>query len=101
MLYEDKINICTGPSNAENSAAQVDVVVPKETLSTAQLKKKEIRTRSSKRKNLGGKESTRGGEKGQSKNLLQVQVPKVCQKFELVIYNMPFGILVSCISVFF
>jgi hypothetical protein len=63
MLYEDKINICTGPSNAENSAAQVDVVVPKETLSTAQLKKKEIRTRSSKRKNLGGKESTRGGEK--------------------------------------
>jgi hypothetical protein len=49
MLYEDKINICTGPSNAENSAAQVDVVVPKETLSNAQLKKKEIGIRSSKR----------------------------------------------------
>ena len=84
MLYEDKINICTGPSNAENSAAQVDVVVPKETLSNAQLKKKEIRTRSSKRQKFGWEGKHKGRKKGQSKNILHVQAPKVYQNSEQV-----------------
>ncbi|XP_023156640.2 protein FAR1-RELATED SEQUENCE 5-like [Zea mays] len=73
---EDKINICSGPSNAEKNATQVDIVVPNDTLSNAQLKKKEVRIRSSKRQKFGWEGKHKGRKKGQSKNILHVQAPK-------------------------
>jgi hypothetical protein len=81
---EDKINICSGPSNAEKNATQVDIVVPNDTLSNAQLKKKEVRIRSSKRKKFGWEGKHKGRKKGQSKNILHVQAPKVYQNSEQV-----------------
>ncbi|XP_023156642.1 uncharacterized protein [Zea mays] len=79
---EDKINICIGPSNAEKNATQVDIVVPNDTLSNAQLKKKEVRIRSSKRQKFGWEGKHKGRKKGQSKNILHVQAPKVYQNSE-------------------
>jgi hypothetical protein len=81
---EDKINICSGPSNAEKNATQVDIVVPNDTLSNAQLKKKEVRIRSSKRQKFGWEGKHKGRKKGQSKNILHVQAPKVYQNSEQV-----------------
>jgi len=75
---EDKITTCASTCNDEKSAAQVDVAVPNDTLSNAQLKKKEVRTRNSKRQKNGWEGKHKGRKKGQSKTLLQVQVPKVC-----------------------
>jgi hypothetical protein len=91
------ISTFTGPSNAGKRATQIDVVVPNDTLSNAQLKKKEVHIRSSKGQTFGW-EGKHKGKKGQSKNLLQVQVPKVCQNPEhehAIQYSVP------CISDFF
>jgi zinc finger SWIM domain-containing protein 3 len=74
---EDKISLCPSISNAGESAAHVNVAAQNDTLSNAQLKKKEVRTRSSKRsaqevqrdKNLAGKKSKKGGKKDKEKLL--------------------------------
>jgi hypothetical protein len=74
---EDKISLCPSISNAGESTAHVNVAAQNDTLSNAQLKKKEVRTRSSKRsaqevqrdKNLAGKKSKKGGKKDKEKLL--------------------------------
>jgi hypothetical protein len=76
---EDKISLCPSISNAGESAAHVNVAAQNDTLSNAQLKKKEVRTRSSKRQKLGWEEKYKGRKKGQRKTLVSVQIPMVCQ----------------------
>jgi hypothetical protein len=60
--------LCPSISNAGESAAHVNVAAQNDTLSNAQLKKKEGRTRSSKRQKLGWEEKYNGRKKRTKKN---------------------------------
>jgi hypothetical protein len=72
---EDRITTCT---NDDQSVSQSDLAPPNDTLSNVQLKKKEVRIKTSKRKKLGWEEKHKGRKNGQNRTQLQVQVSMVC-----------------------